>query len=64
MWIDVSHQTFRAVSEFAIDALHLWEEDEEGQKPTGMVCELDPECDEDDEIVGIFESLSTINFLS
>ena len=27
------------------------------QKPTGMVCELDPECDKDDEIVGIFESV-------
>ena len=49
---------FRAVSEFAIDAAYTYgEEDDEGLKPTGMVCELDPECDEDDEIVGIFESV-------
>ncbi len=47
---------FRAVSEFAMDAAYTYgEEDEEGQKPTGMVCELDPECDEDDSTYEMLE---------
>ena len=49
---------FKAVSEFAIDAAYTYgEQDEDRQKPTGMVCELDPECCTefylDDRIIGI-----------
>jgi hypothetical protein len=54
---------FREVSEYALDSQFTYgEQDDSDSKPTGMICELDPENDDDDTIVGIFESLIYARF--
>ena len=54
----LSPEDFREVSEYAYDAEYCYgEQDDASHKPTGLICELDPENESDDAIVGIFEGL-------
>ena len=54
----LSPEDFREVSEYAYDAEYAYgERDDDLHKPTGLICELDPENEEDDSIVGILETL-------
>jgi len=54
----LSPDNFRTVSEFAYNAAYTYgERDEKDYKPTGMVYNLDPDCAEDNEIVGILHNV-------
>tara|TARA_R100000908_G_C3740984_1_gene137568 strand:+ start:730 stop:1251 length:522 start_codon:yes stop_codon:yes gene_type:complete len=56
-------EDFRQVSDFAEEACYSYgERDDDKHKPTGLTCDLDPEEDEDDTIVGIIESLIYARF--
>ena len=54
----LSPEDFREVSEYAYNASYTYgERDESGYKPTGMVYNLDPECEEDESIVSILHGI-------
>jgi hypothetical protein len=54
----LSPEDFREVSNFAYNASYTYgETDEEKFKPTGLVSELDPDCEQDTEIVDILNGI-------
>ena len=59
----LSPDDFREVSQFALDAGYFYgEQDDDDHKPTGLVSDLDPDDEEDDDIFCIFERVIYARF--